>query len=233
VVRSLRAGRAMAQQIPSHQAGARCRPWVAFLFPAEIAAATDDFADACRIGGGDLGGVFRGSPLTGVWVDASHVAVKRIDLSGVQGGAKFLQEVQTLGACRHENIVPLLAVAAGVKHVCLVTPLMQGGSLEDRLALDADGLRRLALVSDALEGSFAPLTWRQRLAAGVGALKGLVCARTHTHTCTAMMTETMCTCANAQFHAHTRHTGVPAYFRSRRVQASARARECQAQQPPL
>ena len=215
----------MAQQIPSHQAGARGRPWVAFLFPAEIAAATDDFADARRIGGGGWGGVFRGAPLTGVWEDASHVAVKKIDLSGVRGEGKFLQKVQTLGACRHENIVPLLAFAAGAgegqQHVCLVTPLMRGGSLEDRLALDADGLRRLALVSDASEGSFAPLSWQQRLVAGLGALKGLVCThartRTRTHTCTAMMTQTMFTCANTQIHAHTCRTGVSAHSRSRRL----------------
>jgi hypothetical protein len=43
-----------------------------------------------------------------------------------------------LGACRHEHLLPVLGFAADGERageaVCLVTPLMLGGNLEDRLA---------------------------------------------------------------------------------------------------
>ncbi len=58
---------------------------------------------------------------------------------------EFLQEVQVLGACRHHNLLPLIGVAAngGKKgSVCLVFPLLQGGSLHDRV-LAAPGRERL------------------------------------------------------------------------------------------
>jgi hypothetical protein len=53
--------------------------------------------------------------------------------SNFQG--EFLQEIQVLGGCRHENLLPLIGFSAdqGVHHehehagVCLVMPLMKGG----------------------------------------------------------------------------------------------------------
>jgi serine/threonine protein kinase len=90
-----------------------------------------------------------------------------------------VQEVQLLGACRHENLLPLLGFSADRgtgqegEGVCLVTPLMKGGSLEDRLFLDASARRRLAMIPGAPDNGFNPLSWQQLLAVAADALKGL------------------------------------------------------------
>jgi interleukin-1 receptor-associated kinase 1 len=152
---------------------------VVFMFEAELAAATDGFSHARRIGEGGLGSIYKAAGLQGLAIDASHFAVKKLDMTGMKKLrlTQFLQDIQTIGACRHENLVPLLAFSAhhcaSERHVCLVTPVMQGGSLEDRIALDADAQRRLSLVSGTPIREFAPLTWQQRLVVGLGALRGL------------------------------------------------------------
>ena len=84
-----------------------------------------------------------------------------------------------LGACSHENLIRLLGFAAdkgahqGDDGVCLVTPLMKGGSLEDRLMLDEPARRRLALMPGAPRDGFPPLTWQQLLGVALGAVRGL------------------------------------------------------------
>jgi serine/threonine protein kinase len=155
------------------------RPCVAFMFEAELAAATDGFSHACCIGAGGLGSVYMAAGLQGLAFDESHFAVKKLDITGMSRGGhiQLLQDIQTMGACRHENLVPLLAFSAhhcaSERHVCLVMPLMQGGSLEDLIALDTDAERRLKLVSGTPIREFAPLTWQQRLVVGLGAITGL------------------------------------------------------------
>ncbi len=61
-----------------------------------------------------------------------YLAIKKLDLASMQGRTEFLQEVQELG--RHINLTPLLGFAADTGGVCLVTPLMKGGSLETGLS---------------------------------------------------------------------------------------------------
>jgi serine/threonine protein kinase len=109
--------------------------------------------------------------------------VKKLDPSSTQGQTEFLQEVQVLGGCRHENLLPLIGFSAdqGIHRehagVCLVMPLMKGGSLEDRLFLDTSARRRLGRLSDmasvAPVGIHEPLTGIQRLSVLFGAVKGL------------------------------------------------------------
>jgi serine/threonine protein kinase len=86
----------------------------------------------------------------------------------MQGQLEFLQEVQVLGGCHHENLLRLLAFSADRApqraggSVCLVSPLMRGGSLEDRLFPRAHGASaRLALLGAAPQP--APLPWDVRL----------------------------------------------------------------------
>ena len=100
---------------------------------------------------------------------------------------QLVQEIQVLGGCRHENLLPLIGFSAdqGVHHehehagVCLVMPLMKGGSLEDRLFLDTSARRRLGRLSDVAGVAGAPvdvheaLTGIQRLSVLFGAVKGL------------------------------------------------------------
>ena len=149
-----------------------------FSFKDELAAATGGFADAQRVGGGGFGSVYI-ARLPGLENEAAVHAVKKLDLTSMQGQTEFLQEVQVLGACRHENLLPLLGFSADRgagqqgEGVCLVTPLCKGGSLEDRLFLDPAACRRLAMLPGAPENGFEPLGWQQLLAASVAALRGL------------------------------------------------------------
>ena len=152
---------------------------MAIFFQAELADATAGFADAHCIGGGGFGRVYHAAGLRGLVT--GDVAIKQLDLSSMQGQTEFLQELQVLGACRHEHLTPLLGFAADTGNredqaggVCLVTPLMKGGSLEDRILLDDPARRRLDRLPGAPAGGFDPLSWRQRLAVALGAVRGLL-----------------------------------------------------------
>jgi len=160
------------------------RASVAIFFLGELAAATDGFSAACHIGGGGFGSVYMVAPLrlAGLGSDSMFVAVKRLNGDSMQGHAEFLQEVQVLGACRHPNVLALIGFSADRGStqeddgVCLVTPLMKGGSLEDRLLLNPQALRRLDQMQGAPPAAgWAPLTWQQRLLALLGALAGVPC----------------------------------------------------------
>ena len=122
---------------------------VRVLFYGELEAATEGFSSERRIGGGGFGNVFKAVGLAG----AGECAVKRLKEGSMQGQLEFLQEVQVLGGCCHTNLLPLLgfsadrASGAAGGGVCLVSPLMRGGSLEDRLFPLGNGASaRLALL---------------------------------------------------------------------------------------
>ena len=84
--------------------------------------------------------------------------------------------MQVLGGCRHENLLPLIGFSAdeGVQHehagVCLVMPLMKGGSLEDRLFLDPSARRRLGRLSDVAGVGGAPVDVHEGLTGSSGYL---------------------------------------------------------------
>ena len=145
--------------------------------------ATDGFSAASRIGGGGFGNVYKVAPqrLGGLDSDCMFVAVKRLNGDSMQGHAEFPQEVQVLGACRHANVFALIGFSADRGStqeddgVCLVTPLMKGGSLEVCLLLNAQALRRLHQMPGAPSAAgWAPLTWQQRLLTLLGALAGVL-----------------------------------------------------------
>ena len=82
---------------------------------------------------------------SGPQVSGMPVAIKRLRLEGQngetaassQGSAEFLQEIAISVQFQHPNILPLLGVAIDKRERCLVTPLMSGGNLEQRLARPA------------------------------------------------------------------------------------------------
>ena len=168
------AGRGDSEERNQH-AHVNGRTLVAIFFQSELAAATDGFADSHRIGGGGFGSVYHATRLRGMGI--GDLAIKKLDMASMQGQREFLQEVQVLGACRHETLIPLLGFAADTGSigasanadasaavgVCLVTPLMKGGSLEDRLILDDSARRRLMKLPGAPVRGFEPLSWQQRL----------------------------------------------------------------------
>jgi len=154
---------------------------VSIFFHGEVAAATDGFSAACLFGAGGFGKVYKVPPLRlgGLGSDSMYLAVKKLDGDSMQGQAEFMQEVQVLGACRHPNILKLIGFSAdpGVTEeeggVCLVTTLLKGGSLQDRLLLDEAALCRLNKMPGAPPAGWAPLTWQQRVLVLLDALKGL------------------------------------------------------------
>ncbi|KAJ1478814.1 kinase-like domain-containing protein [Baffinella frigidus] len=140
---------------------------VRVLFYGELEAATEGFSIDRRIGGGGFGNVYKAVGLQGM----GECAVKRLEERSMQGQREFLQELQMLGGCRHKNLLTLLAFSADRGPgdgggVCLVSPLMLGGSLDDRLFPLAEGApARLALLG--VPPQPAPLQWNVRLRIGV------------------------------------------------------------------
>jgi len=84
--------------------------------------------------------------------------------------ADILQEVATLRLCRHRNVLTLLGYCDDARGPCMITPLMHGGSLDDRLLLLGGALERLRRLN--FEGD-AVLDWQQRLSALCDAARGL------------------------------------------------------------
>jgi serine/threonine protein kinase len=118
-----------------------------------------------RLGGGGCGSVFQG-----VLGSGTRVAVKRLEL-GVAAGAgaaglsmtdytdQMRTEVELLSQVQHVNIVPLLGSIKDGMAPCLVYALMEGGSLQGRLACRGSGAlvpltanERILVLSDVARG---------------------------------------------------------------------------------
>lgn len=103
-----------------------------------LAVATENFDSSHVVGRGGFGTVYQGK-----WRQRD-VAVKVLDDSSTQGTAEFQRELQILTMCRHQHIVPLLGFAMEPRRpLCLVYPLMSGGSLSSVLYDDA---RRVVML---------------------------------------------------------------------------------------
>ncbi|KQJ91183.1 probable serine/threonine-protein kinase PBL19 [Brachypodium distachyon] len=128
----------------------------------ELRAATNDFSRAQKLGEGGFGSVYKGyvRPLDAKG-DRIAVAVKRLNLRGLQGHKQWLAEVQFLGVLEHPNLVKLLGYCAtdgerGAQRL-LVYEYMPNKSLEDHL----------------FSRIYSPLSWNRRLQIILGAAEGL------------------------------------------------------------
>lgn len=120
----------------------------------ELAVATQNFKDANLIGEGGFGSVYKGRLESG-----KIVAVKQLNLNGLQGNQEFIVEVLMLSLLRHPNLVTLIGYCADGDQRLLVYEYMPLGSLENHLF--------------DLEPGREPLDWHTRLKIAVGAARGL------------------------------------------------------------
>ncbi|KAL9252083.1 putative serine/threonine-protein kinase PBL26, partial [Drosera capensis] len=118
----------------------------------ELATATKNFRQACLIGEGGFGRVYKGQL-------ERTVAIKQLDKNRLQGNKEFLVEVLMLSLLHHPNLVNLIGYCADGDQRLLVYEYMALGSLEDHL-LD-------------LPPNKKPLDWHTRIRVALGAAKGL------------------------------------------------------------
>ncbi|XP_057449086.1 probable serine/threonine-protein kinase PBL5 isoform X2 [Lotus japonicus] len=121
----------------------------------ELEVATGNFRADCFLGEGGFGKVYKGHLER---VD-QVVAIKQLDLHGLQGIREFVVEVLTLGLADHPNLVKLIGFCAEGVQRLLVYEYMPLGSLEDHL-LD-------------LPPGGKPLDWNTRMRIAAGAARGL------------------------------------------------------------
>ncbi|WOL06642.1 serine/threonine-protein kinase [Canna indica] len=126
---------------------------------AELKAVTRNFTMTNIIGSGGFGPVYKGYIDGGLrpGLKPQHVAVKSLDLDGLQGHREWLAEVMFLGQLRHPHLVKLIGYCCEDEHRMLVYEFMPRVSLENHL------FKRL----------LASLPWETRLKIAVGAAKGL------------------------------------------------------------
>ncbi|GAV88109.1 Pkinase_Tyr domain-containing protein [Cephalotus follicularis] len=125
----------------------------------ELRAITQNFSINYLLGEGGFGTVHKG------YIDdnlrqglkAQAVAVKLLDIQGLQGHREWLAEVIFLGQLRHPNLVKLIGYCCEDEERLLVYEFMPRGSLENHL------FKRISVS----------LPWGTRLKIAIGAAKGL------------------------------------------------------------
>ncbi|KAG2596518.1 probable serine/threonine-protein kinase PBL7 isoform X4 [Panicum virgatum] len=125
------------------------------IFPLhQLADATKNFREDCLLGRGGFGCVYKAT-----LSDGQVVAVKRLDLNGLQGNREFLVEVLMLNLLHHPNLVNLFGYCIDGDQRLLVYEYMPLGSLEDHL--------------HDLAPDQEPLDWKTRMKIAAGAAAGL------------------------------------------------------------
>ncbi|OVA18394.1 Protein kinase domain [Macleaya cordata] len=125
----------------------------------ELRAITQNFSNNFLLGEGGFGTVHKG------YIDenlrpglkAQPVAVKLLDIEGLQGHREWLAEVIFLGQLRHPHLVKLIGYCSEDEERLLVYEFMPRGSLENHL------FKRISVS----------LAWGTRLKIAIGAAKGL------------------------------------------------------------
>ncbi|XP_054819565.1 serine/threonine-protein kinase RIPK-like [Prosopis cineraria] len=125
----------------------------------ELREATHNFSWSNLIGEGGFGPVYKGfvDDKLRPGLKAQPVAVKRLNLDGMQGHREWLAEIIFLGQLKHPNLVNLIGYCYEEEHRLLVYEYIARGSLESQL------FRRYT----------AALPWSTRIKIALGAAKGL------------------------------------------------------------
>ncbi|KAJ1283146.1 hypothetical protein BS78_03G106700 [Paspalum vaginatum] len=120
----------------------------------QLAEATKNFSQDSLLGRGGFGCVYKAT-----LSDGQVVAVKQLDLNGLQGNREFLVEVLMLNLLHHPNLVNLHGYCVDGNQRLLVYEYMPLGSLEDHL--------------HDIAPDQEPLDWRTRMKIAAGAAAGL------------------------------------------------------------
>ncbi|KAJ4841884.1 hypothetical protein Tsubulata_015449 [Turnera subulata] len=125
----------------------------------ELKVITQNFSSSNFLGEGGFGPVHKGfiDDKIRPCLKAQPVAVKLLDLEGLQGHREWLTEVIFLGQLRHPHLVKLIGYCCEEEHRLLVYEYMPRGSLENQL------FRRFSVS----------LPWSTRMKIALGAAKGL------------------------------------------------------------
>lgn len=125
----------------------------------ELRAVTHDFSSSYLLGEGGFGPVHKGFVDAGMrpGMEPQPVAIKQLNIAGLQGHREWLAEVIFLGQFRHPHLVKLLGYCCEDEERLLVYEFMPRGSLENHL------FKRIS----------ATLPWGTRLKVAIGAAKGL------------------------------------------------------------
>ncbi|CAL2251424.1 unnamed protein product [Prunus armeniaca] len=90
-----------------------------------IEAATENFSDQNRLGGGGFGEVYKGT-----LPDGLQIAVKRLSRGSGQGAEEFKNEVVLVAKLQHRNLVRLLGFCSEGEEKILVYELVENKSLD-------------------------------------------------------------------------------------------------------
>ncbi|KAK6793110.1 hypothetical protein RDI58_012191 [Solanum bulbocastanum] len=166
----------------------------------ELALATQNFREANLLGEGGFGSVYKGRLESGLasllFVILPVVAIKQLNLDGLQGHQEFIVEVLMLSLLHHKNLVNLIGYCTDGDQRLLVYEFMPMGSLENHLfgllslVSVVEGARQAHVLSLSclivqyseqyvtidivdLEPGKKPLSWSTRLKIASGAAHGL------------------------------------------------------------
>ncbi|KAL6578262.1 putative serine/threonine-protein kinase pbl21 [Orobanche minor] len=158
----------------------------------ELATATKTFREANLIGEGGFGSVYKGCLESG-----AIVAIKQLNLDGLQGNQEFIVEVLMLSLLHHPNLVNLIGYCTDGDQRLLVYEFMPMGSLENHLFEWCYGQDMCEEMVEEMKGELQiypyftfrpsyrytwagdlepgqkPLSWSTRLKIAVGAARGL------------------------------------------------------------
>ncbi|KAG6392977.1 hypothetical protein SASPL_147207 [Salvia splendens] len=128
----------------------------------EMRGATNGFSEACVVGVGGFGKVYRGC----IDGNATEVAVKRAHPSSQQGLNEFLNEIELLSKLRHRHLVSLIGACEENNEMILVYDYMANGTLREHLYDDNNNNNDSTITTTTL-------SWKQRLGICIGAARGI------------------------------------------------------------
>ncbi|RVW92541.1 L-type lectin-domain containing receptor kinase IX.1 [Vitis vinifera] len=95
----------------------------------ELVLATNNFAEAEKLGEGGFGGVYKGFLRN----PSSYIAVKRVSRGSEQGVKEYASEVEIISRLRHRNLVQLMGWCHKKRELLLVYDFMPNGFLASHL----------------------------------------------------------------------------------------------------